>query len=299
MPVTREGRRRTYVAPSNAKGSAMFRIIAAAMALLLSTAVAAQTSSPPEARNSRATALRQSCNALAGTAAKSGFYWVTFDLDHQVLMYCNNEISYQGVRGGWTLVWSNLRGGQGKLTSDLHWGASIQTLPRYKGAMITQAAADLQSFEVFTGLRWWRAVMDGGGRREMVYEWSHNYGDLRQIDHRAACSFDLNPADNWMITFNAAACKADVGATLPGLFTEHNGKRWSTVDRDNDEYTGNCSASYSGSPWWYTGCWSGSISGGGEHGSEGYFNGAYWQRSDRKWGEADGTGAGNGWIYIR
>jgi hypothetical protein len=299
MAVTRDPAAPGYPRLLNGKGIFMLRTIAATAALLFATAANAQSSAPPEARNSRATALRQSCNMLADTSAKSGFYWVTFDSDHQVLMYCNNEISNQGVRGGWTLVWSNLRGGQGKLASDLHWGASIQTLPRYKGAMITQAAADLQSFEVFTGLRWWRAIMDGGGRREMVYEWSHNYGDLRQVDHRAACSFDLNPADSWMITFNAAACKADVGPDLPELFTTHNGKRWSTVDRDNDEYTDNCSAAYSGSPWWYTACWGGSISGGGERGGAGYFNGAYWRGSDKKWGDADGTGAGNGWIYIR
>jgi hypothetical protein len=276
----------------------MLKTFAALCAMLVSSAAGAQTSEPLQALNTRTSALQQSCASM-GKSAKSGFYWVTFETDRQVLMYCNNEIEFNGLKGGWTLVWSNLRGGQGKLASDLHWGASIETMPRYRGAMITQASPDLQSFEVYTGLRWWRRIMDSGTRREMFYEWSHDFGDQRQIDRRAACGFDLNSTDQWMITFKTGSCKALAGPDLPGLFTAQNGKRWSTVDRDNDTQGPSCAPSYSGTPWWYGACWSGSLWGGGENGGQGYFNGAYWTDSARKWGEADGSGAGNGWIYIR
>jgi hypothetical protein len=189
-----------------------------------------------------------------------------------------------------------LRGGKGKLTSDMSWGMSIGTLPRYRGAAVLNAGADRQSFEVYTGLKWWKPLM---GRKEMMYEWAHDFGDERQIDQRAACTFDLNAVDHWMITFNQANCAADPGSKMPGLFTYSSGRRWSTADADNDDYTGACGKTYTGSPWWYGGCWTGSISGGGEDNGDGHFNGAYWVESDPRWGSADGTGAGNGWIYIR
>jgi len=252
--------------------------------------------SPGAARNTQLSALVQGCASLIGTAKPSGFYWVTFSPDTQVLMYCNNDYVFNGVKGGWTLVWSNLRGGKGKLTSDMAWGASIATLPRYRGSSIAQPGADLQSFEVYTGLKWWKRLM---GRNELMYEWAHDYGDQRQIDQRAACPFDLNPLARWTITFNQAQCVADTGSRLPGLFQAHSGLQWTTIDSDNDTYNANCAAQYSGTPWWYSACWNGSISGGGENSGSGHFNGAFWTGADTKWGQVDGSGAGNGWIYIR
>jgi hypothetical protein len=213
-------------------------------------------------------------------------------------MYCNNDVTYDGLKGGWTLVWSNLRGGRGKVTSDLHWGASIESLPRYRGAAVLGSTPDLQSFEVFTGLRWWRQIMDSSNRRELLYEWAANYGDRRQLDHQAACHFDLNPPNKWTITFDAPTCKASIGGTLPGLFSYSTGRPWTTVDVDNDAYQTNCAALYSGTPWWYGGCWDGSINGSGESQTS-YLNGAYWQGSANQWGTQSGAGAGNGWIYIR
>ncbi|MFA6113114.1 MAG: fibrinogen-related protein [Sphingomonas sp.] len=287
----------------------MLRTIAPLCALLICSVAEAQVpaapetkSVPREALNTRASPLNQSCGSMAGKQnAKSGFYWVTLDDEHQVLMYCNNDTTFDNLKGGWTLVWSNLRGGRGKLVSDLHWGASIETLPRYRGAMITQASQDLQSFEVFTGLRWWRRIIDAGKRREMAYVWAHNYGDLNQVDRQAGCQFDLVPTDGWMITFKQASCKGIAGTTeLPELFTNQGGNRWSTIDQDNDKYPGSCASLYGGgAPWWYHSCWSGSISGGGELADGGQSNGAYWKGMASKWGEADGTGAGNGWLYIR
>lgn len=277
--------------------------------LLLILSVAALHGSPAHAQagasfqtqNQRTpeSALRLSCRDLAGTSAASGFYWVALANENYAIMYCNNDVTYDGLRGGWTLVWSNLRGGRGKLTSDMHWGASIESLPRYRGAAILGSTPDLQSFEVYTGLRWWRSIMDAGNRREILYEWAHDFGDLRQLDHQAACDFNLNAPSAWTITFNTATCQALVGNDLPGLFTYSAGRRWSTLDNDNDSHASNCAVNYSGSPWWYGTCWSGSINGSGETHTTGQRNGAYWSGSDNWWGRADGTGAGNGWIYIR
>lgn len=244
----------------------------------------------------------QGCRSLIGTGKPSGFYWTTFDTSTQVLMYCDNQREYNGVVGGWTLVWSNLRGGTGKLATDMAWGASIETLPRYRGAPPGPTQRSLQSFEVFTGLRWWREIADParGGRGELLYEWAHDYSldPHRIIDRAAACRFSLSSQANWTITFNDAPCQVLSNGDLPGLFTSHNGRQWSARDRDNDTWNRNCAQEYAG-PWWHYDCWNGSILGGGEREAHGRPNGAYWVSSDTHWGKPDGTGAGNGWIYIR
>lgn len=272
----------------------------AALALAWSLPAGAQDVIAFKTANRADAPLPASCRSLAGTNRPSGFYWVKFDDQNSAVMYCNNEVVFAGLKGGWTLVWSNLRGGRGKLGSDLHWGASIESLPRYRGATVLASSPDLQAFEVFTGLKWWRKIVDAaGGQRELLYEWAHDFADHRLLDRQAACKFDLNSATNWTITFNSASCSSLTGGDLPGLFTYSAGRPWTTVDRDNDAHGENCANRYSGSPWWYGGCWSGPISGGGETGSDGHPNGAYWAGSERAWGNANGTGAGNGWIYIR
>jgi hypothetical protein len=289
----------------------LFATVTALPALLVASPTVAQPLAV-RTENTQAAPLAGSCLPLARPTSDagsepSGFYWIRLrqNPNVDVVMYCNNRVAYNGLRGGWTLVWSNLRGGRGKLTSDMHWGASIETLPRYRGASALGAQSgdgpgfgDLQSFEVYTGLRWWHGMIYNGGRREMLYDWAHNYGDQGQLDRRAACRFELNQPADWTITF-PSTCERLIGTELPELFTYHNGQRWSTVDADNDNHTTNCAARYSGSPWWYNGCWRGSISGGGESQGDGINNGAYWRDNNPGWGRADGMGAGNGWIYIR
>lgn len=92
-----------------------------------------------------------------------------------------------------------------------------------------------------------------------------------------------------------------VGLRAPAIFAGiNNGKQFTTVDVDNDNNTNNCASNYSGSPFWYESCWSGSFSGGGELDGGGYFNGAYWTGSSKVWADpATGTGAGNGWVFVR
>lgn len=251
-----------------------------------------------EPLNTRESALLIGCRSLAGSAAQSGFYWIQFEQSRYSIMFCDNEVEYDGLKGGWTLVWSNLRGGRGKLTSDLHWGASIESLPRYRGTVVSTSSPDRQSFEVYTGLRFWHNIINAqNARREIMYEWASNYSDTRQIDMRAACDFNLSSTD-WVISFTQP-CRSLAGSVIPGFFTYHNGMRWSTVDNDRDNYNDNCAAMYTGSPWWYGSCWSGSISGGGEDSGGNYLNGAHWAGSAVGWGRVDGTGAGNGWIYVR
>jgi len=189
--------------------------------------------------------------------------------------------------GGWTLVWSNLRGMRGKPSAELQWKAAINTVPLYTGAQ----AADLESFMVYTGLKHWAALAPG---QLLRYSWANDYGS--PIDQSYRCTFALTGAK---YTLNLSACTQLVGTVVPGLFSYHNNKPFSAYDQDNDAYPTNCAERYAQTPFWYDQCWWGSISGGGEDEGEGYFNGAYWVDDDYAWGADDGKGAGNGWMFVK
>ena len=87
-----------------------------------------------------------------------------------------------------------------------------------------------------------------------------------------------------------------IGTIEPGIWTSHNGRKFTTIDNDNDDYSVNCSDLYGDTPWWYNSCWSGSINGGG---GDGYTDGAYWTGSSTVINTVNGTGGGNGYMFIR
>ncbi len=242
-------------------------------------------------------ALKGSCWQIKeGGADRSGVYQISSG-GYPFLVYC--DMDSEG--GGWTLVWSNLRGGSGKATTDMHWGRAINTLPQVQG-WFGQTGTDLESFEYYIGLKYWVSIANAGDGEpwEMMYEWAHNFGQPRVVNRRAVCKFALAPSNMYTITFPENGCSTPVGNELPGIVTYSNGRPLSTIDVDNDGDSGSCSGVMSGTPWWYGSCWDGSISGGGERSGAGYPNGAYWKSSQRGWGNAaTGHGAGNGWIWIR
>lgn len=220
-------------------------------------------------------------------AAGNGIYWVKpASASSAFRVYC--DMSADG--GGWTLVWSNLRGGRGKVTTELQWGAAINTLPRIRGEL----SSDLESFEVYTGLKHWTGLSPNGLLR---YDWSHDYGSV--LDHNYRCPYTLDSAQNYRINFVTANCEQLIGTVTPGLVASHNGQQFTTYDRDNDTNPANCAGSYTETPWWYGDCWNGSINGGGENEGNNYLNGAYWVSASVSWGAVDGSGAGNGWIYVK
>ena len=59
---------------------------------------------------------------------QSGIYKINPDGTNEFEVYC--DMITDG--GGWTLVWSNLRGGSNKPTTSLNWDNAINTIPIYQ-----------------------------------------------------------------------------------------------------------------------------------------------------------------------
>lgn len=214
--------------------------------------------------------------------------------------------------GGWTLVWSNTRGGTNKPVTNILYNDAINTRPRCSQAngtasdttgeclLMVQGTSNVnwrEHFNYFVGLKHWNDIA-ANEKFLLRYSWNADYGGATNRDAYGVVQ-PFNAADKYRL--NIQSYRNTVGTQPPGLFSYHSGGQFSASDQDNDTHgTAFCGQTYSGTPFWYIACWSGSINGGGELSGGTYYNGAYWTGSAVAWGDAaTGSGAGNGWMYIR
>lgn len=239
---------------------------------------------------------------MANPGAPSGKY--TIDVDGTAGgypafdVYC--DMTTDG--GGWTLVWSNLRGGSNKPVTNISWNAAANTTPLCSEAngagtgCATYLSNNKEGFNFFIGLNWWHRISGNTKNAEMLYQWSTDYGQA--VDQMGKFNIPRTNDSFLFRSINSNYVVLAGSGTPPGIYSFMS-NHFSTVDSENDVYNGNCVQNYSNSPFWYTNCWNGNISGGGESTGDGYFNGAYWMDSTKAWGTPGGQGAGNGWLYIR
>ena len=163
-------------------------------------------------------------------------------------------------------------------------------------SLLTNApvSTDLTSFQMFIGLKFWNII----GGNKMLYKWALsgvNYDQIAEINGKIG-----DASNNYSLQLTSTSLVHIVGTAQPGIFYHHNGKQFSTYDADHDLSSANCSAIYTNTPFWYAGCWDGSIEGGGSSSTGTFYaNGAFWNSSINTSSGSNGTGGGNGWLFIK
>jgi hypothetical protein len=220
---------------------------------------------------------------LTGTS-QNGFYWLKPGNQEPIWVYC--DMNYDG--GGWSLVMCNARASQvtgiggtngiGNLTyyqSINHvWYNGNPDYGTYGSGATNLAGSHRLKFRCLVGLKYWPSL-----GLNIAQFCSTDAVSLNQTaNHTKRYRWSYTGFSSTYAFQGAAAVGDDgSGAASPGMYSYHaaNGYQWSTGDNGNPSNT--CPGNYGNTPFWYGGCWSGNMYGGGNSGS--YQDGPFWDGS--------------------
>ncbi len=165
--------------------------------------------------------------------------------------------------GGWTLVLYN---GPYDGVMAKNWDESINGVN-----VLGDISGGENAFDLFIGLSFWEGIASHQGKLRLEVSNTSMIGNPLLM---SKMDFNFDEAAEYVI--NLSNLVNMTGTTAPGLYSYHNGMPFSTSDNDNDSFSGNCSAQYSGIPWWYGQCWSGCFLGsvGGAYAAKAYWTGS-------------------------
>lgn len=193
----------------------------------------------------------------------TGFYWILVDRVPQLFWV---DMVYEG--GGWILVLNNRINTNGM--TGLNYQSATTRVINYRGNYYSATGNNPANFNLWVGLDAWVKLANANfSTPNRVVEFvASAYQPLGAVhQHTKRASWDWS---GWSSTYawqGLANAYAELGGSLPGLYSYHaaNGFSLTTFDVDQDVFGANCSTSYSNQPWWYGACWSGSAWGGTGH----------------------------------
>ena len=127
----------------------------------------------------------------------------------------------------------------------------------------------MTGISLMVGLRYWNILGD-----TIMIEMGSDHSVITDRAASPAGGFSLVANDRFKLSI--ASMSFTKGSRLPGFFTYHNNRKFTTTDSDNDSAGNNCAHNYNNAPWWYGGCWDGSFWGGC---GNSHTMGPYWQGS--------------------
>uniref|UniRef100_A0A8C4S6G5 Fibrinogen C-terminal domain-containing protein n=1 Tax=Erpetoichthys calabaricus TaxID=27687 RepID=A0A8C4S6G5_ERPCA len=169
------------------------------------------------------------CSRLPSTSP-SGVYAIQPKDTHPLMVYCDMNTT----GGGWTVIQRN--NGSGELTWDESWttykyGFGDLLRDHWVGMEYIYKIASQTIYQV----------------RFVIYDASYNmkYADYNMflVD---------NEKNGYKLRLGSYSGTAGDGMTVPETNKLHDNKKFSTRDKDQDSYGGNCASGYGG--WWYDAC---------------------------------------------
>ena len=176
----------------------------------------------------------------------SGHYWINPDGNGDFIVYCDMS-KLDGVKNGWTILqrrinnsvdfdkpWNDYKTGFGNLDSNFWLG--LEKIRRITNSATYQlyVAVQFQNVDV--------AAQSGQSVRFAEYN-----------------SFSLaTEASNYQLSIGSY--NSTISTAGDSLISRHNGKYFSTKDRDNDNSPPNCAGQYQ-SGWWFNGCLDSNLNG--------------------------------------